>query len=93
MLKSSLIFSKSSATVGIKTILSPSYANEISRLPGLSFSKTIAQEVHSTLKAFDPFLQLDSENETFQDAVRMRLTRVLGTSESRLHQTLLTGFS
>ncbi|KAJ5906717.1 cytochrome P450, partial [Penicillium subrubescens] len=65
---------------GYKTILSPNYASEISRIPGLSLSKTIVQEVHSSLKAFDPFLQLDSGNEIFQDAVHMRLTQALGVT-------------
>ncbi|GLI74942.1 hypothetical protein PoHVEF18_003191 [Penicillium ochrochloron] len=38
----------------------------------------VVQEVHSALKVFDSFLQLDTGNEILQDTVRMRLTQALG---------------
>jgi hypothetical protein len=53
----------------------------------------VVQEVHSALKAFDPFLQLDTGNEILHNTVRMRLTQALGTSQSRLYRTLLMSFS
>ncbi|KAJ6130412.1 hypothetical protein N7512_003192, partial [Penicillium capsulatum] len=62
---------------GYRTVLSPKYASEISRLPNLSFGKIMSTEFHAWLPGFDPFFQFDL-SDTFQKAVRMKLTQALG---------------
>lgn len=63
---------------GEKTVLAPKYANEICRLPSLSFSKIMGSEFHAHIAGFTPFAQFSTGTEIFQDAVRMKLTQALG---------------
>ncbi|PKX92974.1 putative cytochrome P450 monooxygenase [Aspergillus novofumigatus IBT 16806] len=64
---------------GIKTMLAPECANEIRAHPALSFGRAITLEFHSDIHGFEPFNQLASSNDTFQDAIRMKLTQNLGS--------------
>jgi hypothetical protein len=63
---------------GYKTVLSPKFANEISRLPTLSFSKIFEVEFHTHIAGFSPFEQFAKASNIFQDAVRTKLTQALG---------------
>lgn len=63
---------------GVKTVFSPKYASEISKIPSLSFSKILAAEFHAHIAGFEPFAQLTTRSNIFQDAVRMKLTQTLG---------------
>lgn len=63
---------------GEKTVFSPQYASEISKIPSLSFSKILAKEFHANIVGFAPFAQFTTTANTFQDTVRMKLTQALG---------------
>lgn len=69
---------------GYRTVLSPKYATEISRLPTLSFGKIMQHEFHSWVPGFSPFYEFD-RSETFQDAVRLKLTQALGKGNPELY--------
>jgi cytochrome P450 len=58
-------------------MLAPEYVNEIRAHPVLSFGRAITLEFHSDIHGFEPFNQLASSDEIFQDAIRMKLTQNL----------------
>ena len=63
---------------GYKTILSPKFANEVARLPTLSFNKMLSIDFHAHIAGFSPFAQFEKGATIFQDGVRMKLTQALG---------------
>ena len=63
---------------GLKTVLAPKYAKEISDVKALSFARVMTTDFHSHIDGFDPFSQF--EDYVFQDAVRTKMTQALGRS-------------
>nr|AWM98774.1 steroid 11-alpha-hydroxylase [Aspergillus ochraceus] len=64
---------------GRKTVLAPSYANEIRNHPDLSFGHETGRDFHSHIYGFEPFRQGTMPDQIVQDAVRMKLTQSLGS--------------
>ncbi|KAL2865244.1 cytochrome P450 [Aspergillus lucknowensis] len=64
---------------GVKTVLSPKYANELRSHEHLSFGGAIQREFHANIAGFEPFQSATTSDEIFQDAIRMKLTQRLGT--------------
>lgn len=51
---------------GYRTILSPKFANEIARLPTLSFDKMLSIDFHAHIAGFTPFARFEKGAEIFQ---------------------------
>ncbi|RHZ62804.1 putative cytochrome P450 monooxygenase [Aspergillus thermomutatus] len=63
---------------GIKTVLAPEYTNELRAHHALSFGSAVAREFQANIQGFEPFKQLTTGDEIFQDAIRIKLTQSLG---------------
>ncbi|KAJ5173381.1 hypothetical protein N7492_005974 [Penicillium capsulatum] len=64
---------------GVRTVLSPAFANEIRSNPALSFSGAVSEEFHAHIKGFEPFAQFAHTADIFRDAVRIKLNQALGS--------------
>ncbi|KAH8691170.1 cytochrome P450 [Talaromyces proteolyticus] len=64
---------------GLKTVLGSQYAREIRGHHALSFGAIFEKEFHANIRGFEPFRQGTTSDEIFMDAVRMQLTRSLGS--------------
>lgn len=54
------------------------YAKEVGGNRLMSFGEAIAHEFHADIAGFEPFELGTTDQDIFQDAVRMRLTQRLG---------------
>ncbi|KAJ5223938.1 hypothetical protein N7468_008480 [Penicillium chermesinum] len=65
--------------VGVRTMLSPKYANEIRSNPDLSLTDNLTTELHVNLPGFEPFRVTAREN-LIQDTVRTKITQNLASA-------------
>ncbi|PYH88391.1 putative cytochrome P450 [Aspergillus ellipticus CBS 707.79] len=60
---------------GLDIVLDPKYADEIRNNPALSLGQSAAVDFHANIRGFEPFREGTANNEVFQDAMRMQLTK------------------